>query len=91
MSSNSSLIAGSGYWMDIGNAWQKTVSNAGGNVFLYSAPVMPFDVSGTCPTGAYCPFVKACSFASYTCPDYSASGNAWAYNRNPTFWNQFAW
>lgn len=89
VSSNSSLIAGSSYWMDIGNAWQKNVSNAGGNAFLLSAPLVPFDLSGACPTGAYCPFVQTCSFSSYTCPDYSETGNAWAYKPNSTFYNQF--
>lgn len=76
--------------MDVGNAWQKLHPESDTIAYLLSAPVVPFDLSGACPAGAYCPFVPACSYTNYTCPDYSLTGSAWGYKRNGSFWDQFA-
>ena len=91
ITANPSLMAGSSYWQDMGNWWQKNSPDAGGNSNLLSAPLIPFDYTdGTCPVGAYCPFVQTCTFSTPSCPDWSATGQAWAYKQNQPFWNQFA-
>lgn len=90
MNKNAKYIAGSGYWMDIGNAWQANPSGTPADAYLLSAPMVPIDVKeGNCPSNGYCPFVPTCSFSTNTCPDYSATGNAWAFGRNDNFYNQF--